>query len=384
MRYALIIAGGSGTRLWPMSTKALPKQLIPFIESDDGGPSKSLLQIAMDRLEGLVPAERVYVCAGESTRRAMLDNLPNLTEDRFIGEPMGRDTLNAVGLGCSVLGHKDPSATVAVFTADHLIEPVDKMLKIVERGYELAESADPTLVTFGIAPTHAATGYGYLQLGEAIPPEGAPEGGAGVSPADAAYVVDQFKEKPPTETANEYFAAGPTRYLWNSGMFVWKAVNVMDCIRRFAPENYGPLERLGARWGGEACRAELPETFGALKKVSVDYAVMEPASRDEEVRVAAVPMPLSWLDVGSWPSFGETRGKDEHGNASGGCKTVFMDSSNTLAAGDDPEHLIATIGVEGLIIIRTAKATLVCKAGDAERIKQLHGLIGEQLGVDYL
>jgi mannose-1-phosphate guanylyltransferase len=378
MRYALIIAGGSGTRLWPMSTKALPKQLIPFIEDQsdadadtkDGGSAKSLLQIAMDRLEGLVPAERIYVCAGESMREVMLEKLPGLTEDRFIGEPMGRDTLNAVGLGCGVLAHKDPDATVAIFTADHIIEPVDEMLRIVEQGYELAEAEEPTLVTFGIAPTHAATGYGYLQLEDAID--------------GSAFVVDQFKEKPEAIVADTYFAAGPTKYLWNSGMFVWKASNVMDCIKRYAPENYEDLDRLCRTWGTDACKAELHDTFGSLKKVSVDYAIMEPASKDENVRVAAVPMPLSWLDVGSWPSFGDTREKDCDGNAFGGCKTVMMDSKNTLAVSDDPDELITTIGVEDLIIIRAGKSTLVCKAEDAERIKQLHGLVGERHGQSYL
>jgi len=373
MRYALIIAGGSGTRLWPMSTKALPKQLIPFIESEDGGAPRSLLQIAMERLDGLVPAENIYVCAGESMRQTMLDNLPGLTEDRFIGEPMGRDTLNAVGLGCGVLQHKDPDATVAIFTADHIIEPVDEMLKIVEQGYELAEADDPTLVTFGIAPTHAATGYGYLELGSAI------DGAKG-----EAYVVNQFKEKPEAVVAGQYHAAGPTKYLWNSGMFVWKAANVMDCVKKYAPENFEDLDRLCRTWGTDSCKAELHDTFGSLKKVSVDYAIMEPASKDETVRVAAVPMPLSWLDVGSWPSFGDTRDSDEAGNASGGCKTVMMDSKNTLAVSDDPEELITTIGVEDLIIIRAGKSTLVCKAEDAERIKQLHQRVGEEVGDDYL
>ncbi|MEM1212886.1 MAG: mannose-1-phosphate guanylyltransferase [Planctomycetota bacterium] len=364
MRYALIMAGGSGTRLWPMSTKALPKQLIPFI----GG--RSLLQIAMERLDGLVPPERVYVGAGESTRDVMMERLPGMTADRFIGEPMGRDTLNAVGLGCAVLLAKDPDATVAIFTADHIIEPIDQFLEIVDRGYALAEAEPDTLVTFGITPTHAATGYGYLALGDAV--------------SEYARRVDAFKEKPEAPVAEQYFAAGGEKYLWNSGMFVWKAATVMDCIRRYEPENYAVLSEIGAKWGEPETMAKLPETFGSLKKVSVDYAVMEPASQDDQVKVAAVPMGLTWLDVGSWPSFAETCETDAGGNALGAEKHVLMDSEGTLVASDDPEHLIATLGVEDLIVIHTGKATLVCPQDRAEEIKKLHAAVGESAGTDYL
>jgi len=377
MRYALIIAGGSGTRLWPMSTKQLPKQLIPFVGSDaEGQGGKSLLQIAMERLEGLLPQEQIYVCAGESTKAVMLEKLPGLSEDRFISEPMGRDTLNAVGLGCSVLQHKDPDATVAIFTADHIIEPVDELLKIVDQGFKLAESNDKTLVTFGIAPTHAATGYGYLQLGEAV------SGGGGIS--GGGFVVDQFKEKPAADVAEQYFAAGPEKYLWNSGMFVWKASAVMRCVEKYAPENFEKLDGLGKHWDTPGRDARLAEVYPTLKKVSVDYAVMEPASADAEMTVAAVPMPLSWLDVGSWPSFGDTLTKDNEGHAASGCRVVHLGSKNILAASSEPGHAITTIGCEDLIVIHTPTSTLVCRADQAEQIKKLHGLVGEQLGEAYL
>lgn len=374
MRYAMIIAGGSGTRLWPMSTKELPKQLIPFIDTDgDGQNGRSLLQIAMERLDGLLPPEQVYVCAGESTKATMLDRLPGLSEERFIEEPMGRDTLNAVGLSCAVLQQRDPEAVVSIFTADHIITPVPELLKIVEAGYEVAERDDSTLVTFGIAPTHAATGYGYLALGDALD---------GVS-ADAK-VVDEFKEKPAQDVAEQYYKAGPEKYLWNSGMFVWKASTVMRCIEKYAPRNYEKLVRIAEAWDTPKRAEVLGELFPTLEKVSVDYAVMEPASADEAMTVAAVPMPLKWLDVGSWPSFTDTLEKDDAGNASSGCKVVHLDGKNNLVAGSEPGHVVATLGCEDLIVIHTDKATLVCKADQAERIKELHKLVGERVGDAYL
>ena len=365
MHYALIIAGGSGTRLWPMSTQQLPKQLIPFING------RSLLQVAVERLEGLLPREQIYICAGEAHRQVILDKLPGMSEDRFIGEPEGRDTLNAVALGSAVLGRNDPDATVAIFTADHLITPEDEFRQVVERGLTLADAQPQTLVTFGIEPTHPATGYGYLQLGQ--PLEG------------DARLVDQFKEKPDEATAKEYFEAGPESYLWNSGMFVWKTATLLDCVQRYEPDNHAKIMRCVEAWDEPAKRQKtLSELYPQLKKISVDYAVMEPASHDPKVQVAAVPMPLEWLDVGSWPSFAKTCEADEQGNTSSGCRTTLMDTRGTLVASDEPDHLIATIGVDDLIVIHTANATLVCKADQAEHIKKLHALVGEQFGPELL
>lgn len=364
MRHALIIAGGSGTRLWPMSRAGLPKQLIPFIHG------KSLLQVAVDRLEGVVPADRLYICAGEGHRSPILASLKGLQEANFLGEPQGRDTLNAVGLGAAVIASRDPDAVIAVFTADHVIEPVEQFRQIVDTGYRVAEANSNTLVTFGIKPTHAVTGYGYLELGEPLGPD--------------ARRVSRFKEKPDAPTAQSYVDAGPEKFLWNSGMFVWRASTLLDCIKRYTPDNHAGLLRIAKAWdtpGRGADRgAVLAEVYPQLKKISVDFAVMEPASRDPAMRVAAVPMPLTWLDVGSWPAFAKTLPTDDQGNAIAAGRHAIIDCHNTLFATSDPAHLLTAIGCDDLIIIHTPDATLVCRSDRAEDIKKLHALIAERFG----
>ena len=364
MRYALIIAGGSGTRLWPMSRGNLPKQLIPFISG------KSLLEIAYERLEGLVPAQRRYVCAGQMHAEAILKAIPTLSQAQFLGEPVGRDTVNAVAFGAAVIARQDPDAVIAVFTADHFIRPVDRFQAIINQGFEVAESYPETLVTFGITPTWAATGYGYLELGEPLCP--------------SARVVGRFKEKPDEATAKSYFAAGPEHYLWNSGMFVWRARTLLECLTCFEPATAAGLVRVADAWGTKEQSAALNEVYPKLRKVSVDFAVMEPASRHADFRVAAIPMPLEWLDIGSWPSFAETCPHDEQGNALAAERHVVVDSAGTLVASSDPRHLIAAIGCEEMIIIHTPDATLVCRADRAEEIKKAYGLVGERFGAEYL
>ena len=349
-----------------MSTKKQPKQLIPLIEG------KSLLEIAVTRLSGLVEESRIVICAGEGMKGAVLGGVPGMTEKRFISEPMGRDTLNAVALGTGVLGKLDPEAVVGIFTADHLIEPVDEFVKVVEQGYQLAEQRDDLLVTFGVAPTHAATGYGYLELGESVAED-----------AMAKRVV-RFKEKPNEATAEQYFEAGAEKYLWNAGMFVWQAKTLMGCVEKFCPENYAEISRVIADWGTAKQQATLNEVYPTLKKISVDYAVMEPASVDDCYGVASVPMPIDWLDVGSWPSLKKTLESDAVGNAAAGCKTMHLGSKNVMTVSDDPGHLITTIGCDDLIVIHTGKSTLVCHKDQAEQIKQLHAEVGEAHGEEYL
>jgi len=363
MRYALIMAGGSGTRLWPMSHRKQPKQLIPFIRG------KSLLAVAWERLEGLIPRENRFICAGEVHRDLILESL-GIPPRQFLGEPTGRDTLNALGYSASILTREDPRAVMAVFTADHLIEPVEDFLALVEKGFETAEAEGNTLVTFGIAPTEPATGFGYLELGDPLGPH--------------ARRVRRFREKPDAGTAGQFFKAGPGAYLWNSGMFVWRAADFLSCIRKYEPDNARILETIGEAWGTPAFPEVRDRLFPALKKISVDFAVMEPASADPEYTVAAVPMPLRWLDIGSWPAFGETCPEDVRGNRLGTETSLLLDCRNTLTASSDPDHLITAIGCEDLMIIHTPRATLVCPRSRAQEIKELHGLVGETFGEEYL
>jgi mannose-1-phosphate guanylyltransferase len=369
MRYALIIAGGSGSRLWPMSRAGLPKQLIPFIQG------KSLLEIAFQRLEGLIPASRRYVCAGLKHRDVIFAALPALEKEHFLGEPLGRDTLNAIGLSAAVLAGKDPQAVFAVLTADHLIEPVDEFQKIVDQGFALVERNPQTLITFGITPNGPATAYGYLELGDSIPGGG--------------KIVKRFKEKPALAVAEEYFRKGPEHYLWNSGMFVWSAASLLDCINFLEGDVFTGLMKISQAWDTPRRDPVISEIYPALKKISIDFAIMEPisrckqASRLSQMRVVAIPMELNWLDVGSWPSYAQTCPHDQNGNAIAAEKYLLSDTSNCLVASDDKDHLIAMIGCENLVVIHTKDATLICPADKAEHIKDLYNQAEKKFGGEF-
>ncbi len=364
MRYGLILAGGKGTRLWPMSREAMPKQLIPFRKG------KSLIRLAYERISGLIPGERVCICAGKAHEALIRAAIPELSPGGFIGEPEGRDTLNAIAYSLALIGKTDDEAVVAVVTADQLIEPEDRFQAAVREGLDLVEKNTSTLMTFGIKPAYPATGYGYLELGEPL--------------AGNSRRVTRFKEKPEQRLAQDYFDAGSSRYLWNSGMFVFHARTFLSLVRKYEPETHSRLMDILSG------KKDLASEYGGLKKISVDFAIMEPASaaasaaKDKELLVSSLMMDVAWKDIGSWPSYAEAAPSDADGNAVSAERSVLEDSRGVLLASSDPDHLIAVLGCEDLIVVHTPDATLVCPKSRAEEIKRIHSLVKERYGDEYL
>jgi mannose-1-phosphate guanylyltransferase len=367
MEYGVIMAGGAGTRLWPLSRGNRPKQLLPVVHG------RTLLRLSFDRLRGLLPAERIFVCTGAVHGPQVLENLPELPPENLLGEPIGRDTANAVGFPAAILQRRDKDATVAVVTADHVIEPIDTFQSCVRKGFQVAREYPQMLVTFGIVPSHGHTGLGYIHRGEALRLS---DGSGG------AYRVQTFKEKPDKATADRYVESG--RYYWNSGMFVWRCDTVLSELASHLPESHRGLMKIADAWDTPARQVVLSEIYPSLPKISIDYAVMElAAQRKGKAQVAVVEMPVQWLDVGSWPALAETLPMDEHNNATQGGACVFLDAEDNIVVSDDPEHLVSTIGLNDMIIVHTRDATLVCPKNAAERVKELVGKVKEKYSGRY-
>lgn len=358
MRYSMIMAGGSGTRLWPMSRDGQPKQLINFIHRE--GKTVSLLELAADRAKQLVADDKLYICTGERYRGQIRDGMPSFDDAHILGEPEPRDTINAVAFAAAVFAKEDPDAIFSVLTADQLIEPDDVFHKAMDLGYKLVEEDPSRLVTFGIKPDHPATGYGYIEHGDPIK-----------DTDKQAFYVARFIEKPMLEKAEAYFESG--RYDWNAGMFVFHAQTVLKLYERFMPENAKLMDRLVEAWGTDQQQAVLDEIYPQLEKTSVDYGIMEPAANEKDVSIVGVKMEITWLDVGSWPAYGETLEADADGNKAAGVKIAGFESKNNIVISEtESDHTVALIGCDDLIVIRTDRATLIVPRDRAQDIKKLH------------
>jgi mannose-1-phosphate guanylyltransferase len=358
MRYVLIMAGGSGKRLWPLSRQDMPKQLLRVV----GG--KSLLRIAYERLDGIVPADQVLVCTGADYADIVASELPELKPANILGEPEGRDSLNAVAWPAAVVAARDSDAVIAVVTSDHLMHPVSAFQSALLEAFEVAESGEDFLVTFGVVPTAPHTGYGYLRRGETLP--NYPD----------VFSVIEFKEKPDLATAEEYLATG--EYWWNSGMFVWRARTFLDQLEALQPKTHAAVQALAT------APYRLSEIYPELLKISVDYAVMEPVSRGEgSAQVVAVRLPITWHDVGGFAALSEQLPRDERGNAIHGVSVLVDARDNLVINNAEDGRVVAVVGLTDTVIVQTPQITLVCPITEAERIKELVAEVTAKLGGGY-
>jgi mannose-1-phosphate guanylyltransferase len=348
----VIMAGGSGTRLWPLSRAGRPKPHLDVV-GEPGGGAHSLLVEAWLRLAAVLPEDCIWVCTAARYADQVRAALPGLNPDRLVLEPVARDTANAVGLTAALVADVVPVAELAVVSADHVIRPVERFAAVLRTAYDALAVRPRALVTLGITPTSPATGFGYVR-------RGAPTEVAGVAEAAA------FREKPDLATAQSYLASG--EYLWNSGMFVWRASTVLAALAEHLPETAAGLDRIVAVPAGPERDAVLAEVFPTLPKISVDYALMEPAAA-EPGRVLVADLDVDWLDVGSWPALAQTLSLQD-GNAVGGL-AVTLDSAGNIVFSDDPGHLVALVGVRDSVVVHTSDVTMVCPISDAERVKQL-------------
>lgn len=355
MRHAVIMAGGAGVRLWPLSRQSRPKQLLRIL----GGTS--LLRQSFERVAALLPPERIYVITHQTHLPLVATELPELPPENLIGEPVGRDTANAVGLAAAVLETVDPEGIMGVFTADHVIAPVSLFCEAVESAYAAVEERPDHLVTIGVRPTRPDTNYGYIRRGEHITRD--------------IYRVDRFTEKPDVASAMKYLAGGD--HYWNSGMFFWRVGTILAQLEKHLPQSARPIRELARAWRTAERDRLLHEIYPKLMKISIDFAVMERAQH-----VLAVEMACHWVDLGSWPALETVLAADSDGNVSSGPNVIHLASRGNIVV-TEQDHLIATIGVDDLVIVHSADATLVCTKRDVANIRELVDDVRKKHGERY-
>lgn len=343
--YAVIMAGGVGTRLWPRSRESRPKQF-----SDITGSGLTMIQQTAARLQGVVDGPELYVVTGAAYAGLTTEQLPQMPANHVIVEPSGRNTAPAIGLACLHLRRRDPDAIVAVLPADHVILQPERFRTALQRAGEIA--AQGFLVTLGIEPTSAHTGYGYIKRAEVL-------SGDSVLPA---YRVERFLEKPKRITAEQFLAEGG--YYWNGGIFVSRVATMLNELARQAPAIYERLMQIDAAMAGPDVRTVLQKVWQSVPSVSIDYAVMEGARQ-----VAVVPMQAGWNDVGSWDALEGVLAPDEMGNAIAGGEALLLDSSNNIVYSE--KRLVALINMNNIVVVDTGDTLLIGDKSNMQRVKDI-------------
>ena len=362
MNYAVIMAGGTGKRLWPLSRQKRPKQVLKLLDG------QTLLRRCFDRLLGIFDSRNVIVLTNADYVDVVREDLSELPSGNVIAEPAVRDTAGAIGLGATVLHKYDAEATMAVVTADQLIEPPEVLQEAIKDALACVNDNPDYLVTFGIQPSCASTRLGYVKFGS--------DSGCCVS-GNTIYSVEGFKEKPDEATAKEYIRSG--RYLWNSGMFVWKAKTILSGLSKFLPESTEPLGEIERGWDGPNQRRILEQWFPKLPKISIDYAVMEKAEK-----VFVIKLKCRWLDLGSFAALADIIKSDQDNNIVVADSSELFDCKNSIVVTEDKGHLIAVLGLENVVVAHSPDATLVCHVDQTDKLKELLEQIKRHGGAKFL
>ncbi len=344
MLHAVILAGGSGTRFWPQSRRALPKQFLRF------GSDHTLLQKTISRCRTFIPTEQTWIVTGEAYAAETVRQVPELNPKHVLLEPCGRNTAPCIGLAAIQLLATDPDAVMLVMPADHVIRTAEQFQKTVEQAVAVVQQSPESLVLFGASPTYPATGFGYIQRDTDWPDR------------PGAFRVAAFREKPDLATAEQYMATN--EFFWNCGLFVWRAATILEQLEQHQPEIGMRLKRLQAAVGTEKWNATLAAEFPQMPSISIDYAVLERANS-----VAVVPAAFDWDDVGSWQALARLLPTDADGNTISG-RFCGLNSTGCIVR-SSTEHLVATFGVRDLIIVQTPDATLVADKRDENSLRQL-------------
>lgn len=362
MLHSIVMAGGSGTRFWPMSRELFPKQFLSFEGHD------SLLAQTVDRILPLIPEERISVVVGQAhapeTRRVLqgMDGGEG-RNCRLVIEPRSLNTLPAIALASLLISRQDPEAVVAVMASDHLISPQEPFLAMIQHAAQIA-ATEKVLLTFGIPPHRPETGFGYLEMGESMP--------AFSTALFSAARVARFVEKPDRETAERFLAGG--RHLWNSGMFVFSGNTFFEELAACQPDLFAALEALRGDLGTAGERKAIDRFYRQGTPLSIDYGLMEHSRR-----VWSLSGAIDWKDVGSWSALDDILAHDDRGNVVRG-NVVLIDSDNSIVHGD--KRVIATVGIRDLIVVDTDDATLICHKDQAQRVREVVSHLKERHAVE--
>ena len=342
--FAVIMAGGKGSRFWPRSREKMPKHLL------DIQGERTIIRETVDRIRPLVPPERTLIVTGRSHAAELIRQFPEIPAENIIIEPVGRNTAPCIGLAALHILKRVPDAVMLVLPSDHRIGNENAFRRVLAAAGKVAAEGN-SLVTIGIRPTGPETGYGYIEQGDLF----------ATGKGEKIYRVRSIREKPPLEQAREFLRQGG--FSWNSGMFVWKASTILKAIDRFLPELHEGLLQIREALGTEREEEIVGEVYSAQKAVSIDYGVMEKAGN-----VLVVPGDFGWSDLGSWDALWEVSGKDENGNAVRG-SFIGIDAGNSLVY--SPGKLVALVGVRDLLVVETNDALLICRRGRSQDVRKV-------------